>query len=141
MRAREFTRAMGDWGFGYETWDWPGLLMSMGNLEAQVRQVTRKIREEKPTVVVSFGKWSDQIVFRHPDHDRTGDITDRATFAASISNFMPEIAAIQIPRLFWWQDGGRGSREYFLKYYPSQFNADNVHLVDKLGEEKYLQIR
>lgn len=141
VRTREFLGAMNGWGFDHEIWNWPDLLMSMDNLEVQVRRVTQKIREEKPTVVVSFGKWTDQMIFRHPDHDRTGDITDRATFAASIANFMPEITAVPTLRLFWWQDGGGGSREYFLKYYPSQFNAGNVDIVDKLGEEKYLQIR
>lgn len=141
VRKREFVGAMDSWGFDHEIWGWSDLLMSMGNLETQVGKVTREIRKEKPTVVISFGSYTEQMIFRHPDHLRVGEITDRATFAASVTKFMPEIAAVPSPRLYWWMDGGKGSREYFLEYYPSQFNVDNIGVVRRLGREKYLQIR
>lgn len=141
MRTREFTKAMNFWGFDSEVWRWPDLRMSMASIEPQVSRVVRAIRKDKPTVVVSFGDFTKQLIFRHPDHLRTGEITDKATFAASVDGYLPALAAVPSPRLFWWMDGGKGSEEYFLKYYPSQFDQDNIGIVRRLGREKYLQVR
>lgn len=62
-----------------------------------IAQITKVIREYKPKVIFA-PYWDD----RHPDHIACSKLVDEAVFNAKLRKFMPEIASISVPELYYY---------------------------------------